>query len=281
MTIHGRDTGAYIVQYGTNAERLALASPGVLPLTEFHETDTGLEYKWFGAWVAKTAIASESVNIASLSYPSSLANNSTAQLAAAASFTGGVETVLSLQSAQIEIVCDQPYTYTINSFIDVAGLQLSGSITDSKAASVPTNINTVLPGNYFQLIVTNTGGSTTTTLAINTTFGIMNGVDDKGNMPVITPLAAPYCPQQVVTASAVALPAKRMLNGAVITASASNTGAVMVGPTGVAATDNGTGNGYKLLPGQSTAVACRDLSQVFVIGGPLWVATDFVYTSGN
>lgn len=48
--MNARDMGTYIVQYGTNAERLALDNSGIKPLTVFHETDTGNDYKWFGAW---------------------------------------------------------------------------------------------------------------------------------------------------------------------------------------------------------------------------------------
>lgn len=50
--MNGRDQGTYIVQYGTNAERLALDPAGIKPLTVFYETDTANEYKWFGSWVA-------------------------------------------------------------------------------------------------------------------------------------------------------------------------------------------------------------------------------------
>jgi len=47
--MNGADTGACIVQYGTQAERLALTA--IKPLTEFKETDTGNYYKFYGSWV--------------------------------------------------------------------------------------------------------------------------------------------------------------------------------------------------------------------------------------
>lgn len=50
--MNGRDQGTYIVQYGTQAERLALDTAKIKPLTAWYETDTGLEYKWFGSWVS-------------------------------------------------------------------------------------------------------------------------------------------------------------------------------------------------------------------------------------
>jgi hypothetical protein len=117
------------------------------------------------------------VAIASLNYPQSSGNNSTAQLGAGATFTGTIETVLSMQAAQIEIVCDQPYTLIVEQFIDLAGTKKSSKDSDytfTRLAGVPTNENITLPGNYFRIKVTNNGGSPTTTLQIDTTFGIMN-----------------------------------------------------------------------------------------------------------
>ncbi len=101
------------------------------------------------------------------------------------------------------------------------------------------------------------------------------------NLPVITPLGAPYTAQQKATASAVALPTSTTLNGVIVTASSSNTGSIMVGPSGVTATDDGTGNGYKLLPGQSIGVACTNVNQIYIIGAASFAATDFVYIAGN
>ena len=113
------------------------------------------------------------VQQSALYYPSSTANSTTAQLASGASFTGTVETILSLQAAQIEVISDQPYTISIYQYIDAAGLQLSGTVTFSRAAGVPLLENVTLPGNYFNLKVTNTGFNTTTTFKVDCTFGIM------------------------------------------------------------------------------------------------------------
>ena len=109
----------------------------------------------------------------SLYYPSSSANSTATQLNAGLSFTGAIETILNLQAAQIEVVCDQPYTVYIYQYIDAAGTQLSSVDTFTRAAGQPLNENVTLPGNYFNLKVTNNGNATTTTLAVNTTFGIM------------------------------------------------------------------------------------------------------------
>jgi hypothetical protein len=127
------------------------------------------------------------VQLDAMLFPSSLRNNSTDQLTAGQSFIGGIETVLSLQAAQIMIKCDTAYSYTINQYEDAAGAILVGTTARTRVAGVPTNVNVLLPGNYFQLIVKNLGGSSTTTLAIATTFGIMPTTDDSGRQVVTEP----------------------------------------------------------------------------------------------
>lgn len=232
--------------------------------------------------VGNTTAAPANVQVASLYYPSSTGNNTSAQLAAGATFTGAIETVLSLQAAQIEVVCDQAYTLVVSQYIDAAGTQLSGSRTFVRAAGVPMNINLLLPGNYFRLALTNNGGSTTTTLAINTTFGIMDSVDDTGRMMVNTPQAAPYTGQQLVTSSAVALPSRALLNGVVVTAYSGNSGSVVVGPTGLTAAVDGTGNGEILQPGVARAFAAENANQLLLrLATGNASTTDFVTFSGN
>lgn len=153
------------------------------------------------------------VELMLLNYPNSTGNNSTAQLAAGATFTGNVETVLNLQAAQVEVTCDQPYTVTINQYIDAAGLQLSSSDVFTRTAGQPLNENVTLPGNYFRLLVQNTGSSTTTTLNINTTFGIMDTIpralSNLGNFKVavqesVLPTGAATAANQVLSTTALA-----------------------------------------------------------------------------
>ena len=114
-----------------------------------------------------------SVSLNSLIYPVSTNNSSTAQLAAGATFTGTVESIQNLQAAQISVICDQAYTLNIDQFIDAGATKLVSTDTFTRGAGVPFNENVTLPGNYFRLRVTNNGGSTTTTLSIDVTFGIM------------------------------------------------------------------------------------------------------------
>lgn len=114
------------------------------------------------------------VQLAALLYPESTLNNSTTPLAAGASFTGGIETVQQLQAAQVQVYCDQPYSVTINQYIDLAGTKRSASDTLYRAAGQPLSINVTLPGNYFNLVVTNLGIEPTEVFELNTTFGIMD-----------------------------------------------------------------------------------------------------------
>lgn len=130
-----------------------------------------------------------------LYYPNSLGNNTSAQLSSGAKFTGTVETILSLQAAQIEVVCDQPYVVTVYQYIDAAGTQLSSTDVFTRLAGQPLNENMTLPGNYFNLTLQNLGQATTTTLNINTTFGIMatgpRANSNQGNFKVaLTEVAA-------------------------------------------------------------------------------------------
>lgn len=130
------------------------------------------------------------VQITALTYPQSTGNNTTAQLAASAIFTGTIETVLSLQAAQIMVTCDQPYTVFIDQFIDLAGTKLVETYTFTRLTGVPLNENVTLPGNYMRVRVQNTGSATTTTFRLDTTFGIMdtqpNTLSNNGNLRTVS-----------------------------------------------------------------------------------------------
>lgn len=114
------------------------------------------------------------VAIHSLNYPNSTGNNTTAQLAAGATFIGTIETVQNLQSAQVQVVCDQPYTLTINQYIDSGGTKLTERTSYQRAKNSPLCLNVMLPGNYFNVTLTNNGIDSTIALQIDTTFGIMD-----------------------------------------------------------------------------------------------------------
>lgn len=88
---------------------------------------------------------------------------------------------------------------------------------------------------------------------------------------------APYAAQQVVTAAAVALATKVLLNGVTIKAKTTNAGKVFVGATGVTAADDGTGNGFALNPGDAISIPVSTTAGVFIIG----TAADIVYVIGS
>lgn len=84
--------------------------------------------------------------------------------------------------------------------------------------------------------------------------------------------------QYKVTASAAAIASSTALvNGVVIKAKATNTGSVWIGSSGVTNTDDGTGAGYKLLPGEAISFAVSDVHALFAIG----TANDVIYFAGN
>jgi hypothetical protein len=139
-----------------------------------------------GDGVSSPVIDKMPVQLMSLNFPASTGNNSTVQLASGASFTGAIETVQGEQAAQVQVTCDQAYTVVVRQYIDSGGTRLSGTYTFTRSAGVPLNENITLPGNYFNVTVTNNGGSTTTTFRIDTTFGIMStmpySLTDLGNL---------------------------------------------------------------------------------------------------
>ena len=88
---------------------------------------------------------------------------------------------------------------------------------------------------------------------------------------------APYADQQVVTASAVALATQALKNGVAIRAKSTNVGKVFVGGSGVTATDDGTGNGFALQPGDAISIPASTTANTYIIG----TANDVVYVIGS
>lgn len=98
-------------------------------------------------------------------------NSSTSQLAASATFTGSIEDVLSQPAVSLLITCDQPFTLTINQYIDASGVYKASTWTYTVSAGQQFARSFTLNGNYFNLTLQNTGAATTTTLNINTYYG--------------------------------------------------------------------------------------------------------------
>jgi hypothetical protein len=85
--------------------------------------------------------------------------------------------------------------------------------------------------------------------------------------------SVPITGQQVLTTTAVALPANALQNGLIVTALPANTGTVYVGAAGVSAA-----SGYPLSPGQSMSFAVANASGISIVGSN---ATDKIAYSGN
>jgi hypothetical protein len=121
-------------------------------------------------------------------YVQSTSNNTAAQLAAAATFTGTIESALSYPQVVISIRCDQPYTLVVDQFSDAAGtIQYSPSITYTRAANVTFNQPINLSGSYYRTKITNNGVAATTTLFSESFLGILPplpNLDNNGNFPV-------------------------------------------------------------------------------------------------
>ena len=114
----------------------------------------------------------------------STVNSTTAQLGAGATFTGTIETIFNQQAASILLTSDQNGTLTVNQYIDAAGARLASSYTYSVTAGVGFSRCVIANGNYFRLTFQNTGGSSTTTLNVNTAFGTLPAATQLGNAPV-------------------------------------------------------------------------------------------------
>lgn len=121
------------------------------------------------------------VSMVATNFATGAGNTSTAQLAASATFTGTVETIFAQQAISILLTSDQNGTLIINQYIDAAGLRKAATVSFAITAGVGFSRSLVANGNYFNLTFQNTGGSTTTTLNINTFYGTLPGSTTRGN----------------------------------------------------------------------------------------------------
>lgn len=172
----------------TQLNVLAKLNASVAVTGTFWQANQPVSFTWAGLTDAQLRASNVPVSLNSLAYPASTSNSSVAQLAAAAAFTGAIESIQNLQAAQISVTCDQAYTVQVQQFIDVGGTKLVSTDTFTRAAGVPMNENVTLPGDFFRIVLTNNGAGTTTTLQLSTTFGIMNtqprALTNAGRFPV-------------------------------------------------------------------------------------------------
>ena len=106
-------------------------------------------------------------------FTQSSGNNTSAQLAASATFTGSIESGLSHPNLIISVRCDQPFTMTIKQYSDAAGTIAYPDIVYTRLANVGYNDTITLAGSYFRVVLQNTGASTTTNLFVETWMGIL------------------------------------------------------------------------------------------------------------
>jgi hypothetical protein len=96
----------------------------------------------------------------------SLYNNSTANLAAGASFTGTTESTLGVAGIQVNFKADQPFTLQVQQSIDGTNWDIVDSFQLPASVGWATTVQAT--ASYFRLVVTNIGGATTTYLRLQT-----------------------------------------------------------------------------------------------------------------
>jgi hypothetical protein len=144
----------------------------------------------------KTMVNSESIVIASdqsilpfslnavgFQYSANGVNSTVTQLVASATFTGAIESISNQPAFSIILFSDQNATLIVNMFIDAGGTQKCYTKTFSYTANSQFQISNPANGNYFQCILQNTGGSTTTLLNLNTAYGVIDGATLLNNKP--------------------------------------------------------------------------------------------------
>lgn len=134
--------------------------------------------------IFSAGIYNQAVAMGATNYVASTNNSTTAQLASSATFVGVVETAFNQQSFSILITSDQNGTLTIKQYIDAGGTKIASSNSYSVIASLPFARSGVINGNYISITFQNTGGSTTTTLQIDTAYGTIPAATQLNNGPV-------------------------------------------------------------------------------------------------
>lgn len=117
----------------------------------------------------------------------STVNSSTTQLAAAATFNGTIESVLSAPYASIIIDTDQTGTLVVKQYITSSSTTQIINTTfniPAKASGSCFGRSFPINGNFFSVSYTNTGGAATTTLNINVAYGNIDATTQLLNLPV-------------------------------------------------------------------------------------------------
>jgi hypothetical protein len=127
-------------------------------------------------------------------YVQSAGNNTSAQLAAAATFTGAIESALNYPQILVSVRCDQPYTVTVKQYSDAAAtIAFAPDIVYTRGTGVSLNQAINVVASYFQVLVQNTGTIATTALFAETWLGILPplpNLTNSGDLPVSLPKKA-------------------------------------------------------------------------------------------
>lgn len=124
------------------------------------------------------------ISLSASTFIFSTINTSTAQLAAGATFTGGIEAIPNQPAISVLLTSDMPVTVLVQQFIDAAGVYAVPNVTTVPAivpAGVGTSFSVPANGNYCRLVVRNVGPNTTTTFNLNTAFGNIDASTPLGN----------------------------------------------------------------------------------------------------
>ena len=111
-------------------------------------------------------------------------NSTVSQLAPGATFTGTYENITTYPAYSILFFSDQNATITVNQALDSAGTKKTLTQTYSYLANGQFSISYPVNGDYIQVIVQNTGGSTTTALQLETAYGQIQAATKFGNLPI-------------------------------------------------------------------------------------------------
>lgn len=184
VTVAGDDIGGVIhqlvkVEFGAADSATQVSAANPLPVAL---RDTS------GAAISSLASGTGAVGLlvaqGATEYFFSTVNSSTANLAAGATFTGTIESIIQEQTVSVLVTSDQSGTLTFNQYVDLAGTRPVKPLTFQVLAGVGLSISRPCNGNYYNVTFKNNGSATTTTLNINTAFGNIPPSTGLGNLPM-------------------------------------------------------------------------------------------------
>jgi hypothetical protein len=113
------------------------------------------------------------ISLGASNYVQNAGNTSTTQLASGASFTGTIVDLNNTPNFIISANSNLAYTVVINQYDDLAGTKLVETTTFTRTANQPLNTSLTVNGSYARVVVTNNGGSATTSFFISSWLGVL------------------------------------------------------------------------------------------------------------